>query len=61
MLAATKASRHHNPGAFEIQTFAFQHNSRPYHQNIVQLATYLLRFVRSVYNDCTTRSVAHLR
>ena len=44
----TKASCHLNPGEFELQTFVFRHNSRPYHQKLVQLATYLLRFVYTV-------------
>ena len=54
---ATKASRHHNLGAFELQTLAFRHNSLPYHQKLVQLATYLLRFV---YTVCLLRFESRL-
>ena len=53
----TKASRHHNLGAFELQMFAFRHNSQPYHQPLVQLATYLLRFV---YTVCLLRFKSRL-
>ena len=49
---ATKASRHHNPGAFELQTFAFRHNSLPYHQKLVQLATYTYFDLYTQYAFC---------
>ena len=51
---ATKASCRHNPGAFELQTFGFRHNSQPYYQKLVEVATARL------YDDCTTRSIVHL-
>ena len=53
----TKASRHHNLGAFELQTFTFLHNSLPYHQKLVQLTMYLLRFV---YTVCLLRFESRL-
>ena len=70
-VCVTKASHHHNLGAFELQTFTFRHNSRPYHQKLVH-ASYVLTSISMhgvlsavwiaalLYNNCTTRSIAHL-